>query len=561
MNTTMNLTEFTKPGPNIGDTEPGYYHRRGTFEHGGSVKDSRDVVLHTDGNWYQYTGTIPSGGLEVAAGTSPDSNWVDVGPEADFSSRLKSVYGASLVGISTGIDLQKYVDGQYYEAVAFSENDLPSLFALHDRVILRVPSFVGPINIPSNKDLALLSHGGSSVLANGAGQKILVNGRGACLYAPNITCSNEDMDVVTIVGSSRPSFILAVSKDTKIKVNIQSEYKKGRGVVMDATTNPVTNTRGVIAGIKVEAIVRGMGTAYQELMSRNGLEDGPTYINNNYIDLTAWQCVRTLLQPIYNHGVDASMEVTGNNYHLDFQADANSVDVLQIYGARNTVTGNAWDFLYPNLHSQSILVKGVGNTVGSRNFPALDSGYVTVDSPITTRNSYTGAPGGIDRQDVGTNLVMWRPRHISHPDDSSVTMPSSLFLIKYERVVNTGNLVNVITRKVWFRSLDRLPISLSGDVFIRNHSTVPADVRVAFGLSNVPGNHAYSETFTIPASGLARVPLHWLQTSEKLYATSGTTVWYGAPVLVDTVNVNLSITTNNPVTIAGCCLTLSKYDY
>ncbi|MFV8981164.1 hypothetical protein [Serratia fonticola] len=469
--------------------------------------------------------------------------------------------GTGLVGTNAGVNLQTYLDGLYYDAVAFSEADLPALFVAHNFIVLRVNSISGPITIPPYKKLAILPLlGQTPVTVTGAGKKILVS-RGSELYAPYLTCLAYNMDVVTVVGSSRPSFILAVSEPPKIRVNIQSEYRLGRALVMDATTDPVTNTRGVIAGVDIEAVVRGMDTAYQELMSRNGLEDGPTYINNNYVRLTVWQCRRGLIQPTYNHGVDAGMEVTANNYHLDYQSDSNSVDVVHIYGARNTVTGNAWDFLYPNLHSQSILVKGVGNTVGGRNFPALDSGYVSVDNPILSRNSYTGAPGGIDRQDIAPTLMLWKPRHMTHPDDLTITMPANVFMFKVERVVNAGTLVDIATKRIYFRSSDRLPLSLQGDVFVRNHSATTAAVRIGFGLSNVPGSHALSETFTIPAEGLIRVPLYALFTSNRLYATSGATVWYGYPVLTDVINFNLCISTDVPVTIAGCYLQLSKYDY
>lgn len=469
--------------------------------------------------------------------------------------------GAELVGTSTGVNLQTYLDGQYYDVVAFSEADLPALFEAHNFIVLRTSSISGPITIPPYKKLAILPLlGQNQVTVTGAGKKILVS-RGSELYAPCLTCLSYNMDVVTIVGSSRPSLILAVSERPKIHVNIQSEYKLGRGIVMDASTDTATNTRGIITGVDIDAVIRGMDTAYQELMVRNGLEDGPTYINDNHVRLMIWQCRRGLIQYDYEHGVTPSTEATANSYELSYQSDNTSVDVVHIYGARNTVTGVAWDFLYPNLYAQSILVKGVANTVGSRNFPALNSGFVTVLDPIATRNSYTGAQGGIDRQDVAQYFFMGRPLHFSYPDEPAVTMPANVFLIKNERVVTVGTLVSVVTRKLWFRSSDKLPLSLDGDVFIRNHSASAANVRVAFGLSNVPNNHAYSETFTIPASGLIRVPLHYLLTSDRLYASSGSVTWYGFPVLTDSVNAALSITTDNPVTIAGCCMKLSKYDY
>uniref|UniRef100_A0AAU8KWB2 Tail spike protein n=1 Tax=Serratia phage Kevin TaxID=3161161 RepID=A0AAU8KWB2_9CAUD len=74
----MSLSDFTRPGPNINDSEPGYYKRRGTFFAGAIVFTPQDVVYHT-GDWYCYTGEIPSNGLKVAPNSTPDVNWKNVG--------------------------------------------------------------------------------------------------------------------------------------------------------------------------------------------------------------------------------------------------------------------------------------------------------------------------------------------------------------------------------------------------------------------------------------------------------------------------------------------------
>lgn len=372
------------------------------------------------------------------------------------------------------------------------------------------------------------------------------------------------MDVVTIDGSSRPSMILGISEWPKIKVNIQSEYKRGRGIVMDASTNTETNKSGIITNVIIDAVIRGMHTAYVEILTRNGTETDRTYINNNRVDLTIWQCIRGLIQANYNHGVDIGVEIAANSYMLNYQTSGDSVDVLHVYGVRNVVTGIVWDYDYPKLHAESILVKGNSNIIGSKNFPSITNNFVTLDSLITSRNSYMGATYGMDRHDLGQFHMLWRPYHFSHPDDASITMPSSLFMLQAERVVAAGNLVSLVTRRIYYRSTDRLPFSMSGFAIVRNHSITPANIRVAIGLSNKPGEHALSQTYTIAPSSIVRVPLVLYLTSDRLYGESGTTVWYGYPTynnLDGYINLNLSITTDVPITVAGCHLSLSKYGY
>lgn len=73
---TTNNTSFN---PMTGDVEPAYYNRRGTFSDGGYVQNNRDIIKHTDGNWYKYISAIPSQGVAVPANSVPDSNWASVG--------------------------------------------------------------------------------------------------------------------------------------------------------------------------------------------------------------------------------------------------------------------------------------------------------------------------------------------------------------------------------------------------------------------------------------------------------------------------------------------------
>ncbi|HIF7425990.1 TPA: phage head-binding domain-containing protein [Escherichia coli] len=55
-----------------------YYKRIASFVSGGTLNDSKDVALYSDGYHYQYNGTFPYP-INVLAGSSPDSNWKCVG--------------------------------------------------------------------------------------------------------------------------------------------------------------------------------------------------------------------------------------------------------------------------------------------------------------------------------------------------------------------------------------------------------------------------------------------------------------------------------------------------
>jgi len=68
--------------PHIGDVEPAYYKRRGSFHLGGTISSTRDVMFYDsgfggDGNWYRYKGTaaLP---FKVLPGNTPNASWENV---------------------------------------------------------------------------------------------------------------------------------------------------------------------------------------------------------------------------------------------------------------------------------------------------------------------------------------------------------------------------------------------------------------------------------------------------------------------------------------------------
>ncbi len=541
----------------------------GTFQEGAELANRNETVLWKlpdgDGDHYRWDGDLPK---PVPAGSTPQSTggigkgaWVSVG-DASLRGELSANDGSKLIGVNDGVNLDDYLGNLPCDTIVFTEQDAISAFTIHDHVLLRAERIDGTIEIPAYKTLTVLPPiGQKRNLLGGTGKKFILN-RSSQFYAPSLACLDYEMDVVTIKGSTRPVMILGVGRPVIANFTIESEYRKGRGLVLDASTGS-DNKSGIIAGIQVNASIKGMDTAYEEIASRNGTESDATYINNNDINLTIWQCRRGLIQQEYTHGAINKLEIAANNYFINYQTDAQSEDVIHIYGVRNTVDGHVWDYKYPKLHSTSILVKGIANIVGSRNFPSITNQFVTVDNFVNSRNTYIGGTYGTDRQDIGQFTLLHRPYHFSDLT-TPITMASSLFFLKSERVIPSGNAVSIASRKLFYRSKDKLPLSLTGFAFVRNTSGSEANVRLGFGLSNIQGENSLSQTYTIANGGLVKIPITVLLTSTILYIESGSTEWLGTPALSDNngeITLVLSMTNNVQVTLCGCVFNFNKYDY
>lgn len=65
------------------------YKKSGVFGDGGNVSDKYQVVLHSDGFWYKYNGTLP-----VSYGAAPDSSWTNVGKLTGFNEHSPENFGA-----------------------------------------------------------------------------------------------------------------------------------------------------------------------------------------------------------------------------------------------------------------------------------------------------------------------------------------------------------------------------------------------------------------------------------------------------------------------------------
>ncbi|WP_313355461.1 tail fiber/spike domain-containing protein [Kosakonia cowanii] len=80
----------------------------GNFATGTTVNSSFQVVYYpTDSHWYRYLGTIPSGGLVVAANSSPDTNWENVDTQQIISLRkINELSTSSIAGyIGVNVDM------------------------------------------------------------------------------------------------------------------------------------------------------------------------------------------------------------------------------------------------------------------------------------------------------------------------------------------------------------------------------------------------------------------------------------------------------------------------
>lgn len=65
------------------------YKKSGVFGDGGELTDKQQVVKHTDGFWYKYTGILP-----VNYGSAPDSSWANVGKLTGFDEHSPENFGA-----------------------------------------------------------------------------------------------------------------------------------------------------------------------------------------------------------------------------------------------------------------------------------------------------------------------------------------------------------------------------------------------------------------------------------------------------------------------------------
>ena len=480
--------------------------------------------------------------------------------EAALRTDIKMGDGSD-VGVGNNVSLKEYLANLPCDIIVFTEQEAIAAFTMHDHVLLRSPRIEGSISIPMNKTLTVLPPIGQRYnLLGGEGKKFILN-RGSQLYAPSLAALNYDFDAVTINGSTRPAMLLGVGRPVVAEFTLESEYGKGRGLVMDASTN-LLNDSGIIAGIKVNASIKGMGTAYEEIAKRNGTENRSTYINNNEITLTIWQCRRGLIQQEYVHGVISRLEIAGNNYFINYQTDGESKEILKIYGVRNTVDGHVWDLgRGVKLNPNAIYVGGYCNTVGSSNFPSITNEMVYVEDISTSRNNYRGITYGTDREDIGHPLMIYRP-YQQGPKGELVTIPGSLHFNKAERNIPEGTNIGISARPIFCKNPEKLPLSMSGFAFIRNASGRLASVSVGFGLSSQLGENALSQTYEIADGGLVKVPITVLYTATALYIECGSTLWRGTRNLLDGhISFVLSMTNNVPVTLCGCVFTFTRFDY
>ncbi|EOW5539058.1 hypothetical protein ACSD1U_002171 [Escherichia coli] len=71
------------------------YKKKGLFGDAGEVETSYDVVQHSDGFWYKYTGSLP-----FTYGAAPDSLWVNIGNLTGFPENSPENFGA-IPGVET----------------------------------------------------------------------------------------------------------------------------------------------------------------------------------------------------------------------------------------------------------------------------------------------------------------------------------------------------------------------------------------------------------------------------------------------------------------------------
>ncbi|WP_258086932.1 phage head-binding domain-containing protein [Xenorhabdus bovienii] len=479
---------------------------------------------------------------------------------------LESEHGAELINTKFGVNLQEYLNSMYFDNVLFDASKVEDAFKTNNIILLRTADINVSIEIPVDKKLIVLPPVGSqSVVLRKEGKVFIVN-KGSQLIAPYLETADYDMDVVTVNGSSRPTMLLAVGQETMVDVNIYGHYTRGRGIVMDATTGQ-NGKSGIISGVIIKATVRGMLTAYEEVLGRTGGEEDPTYINNNHINITIWKCTNGLMQFDYDYFKEREKygEISGNDYKLYYQSSTESVNILRICGVYNVVTGTVWDTDYPGLHQKSVDIRGMSNVIGSKSFPSISTQFVTVDNSTSNGNTYIGATYGINRIDNGGLSVFSNASLASHDRDNIRSIESTLFFIKDEKNIIPNSNFIVGSVNLDYRFLHNLPIIADGFIVIENiNGWDLANVRVGIGLGLEEGQKAISEEYKITQSGRAiKIPVSIIITKTKVKAFSGSYFWYGSPSdmpeINGRVNIILTVKADKSVIAASAHLTIKSF--
>ncbi|AOM40401.1 hypothetical protein [Xenorhabdus hominickii] len=469
---------------------------------------------------------------------------------------------SELMNSSSAVSPQEYMNSLYFDKMILNASKVEDAFKTNNVVLLRTADIDVSIEIPIDKKLVVVPPLGSqSVVIRKSGKVFTVN-KGSQLIAPYLEAADYDMDVVTVNGSSRPAMLLAVGQETIVDVNIYGHYTRGRGIVMDATTGS-NGKSGIISGVHIKATVRGMRTAYEEILGRTGEEEDATYINNNHINLTIWKCMNGLMQFDYDYFGEREKygEISGNDYKLYYQSSDESINILRLCGIFNVVTGTVWDTDYPNLHQKSIDIRGMSNVVGSKLFPSITSNFVTVDNSESNGNTYIGAGYGINRSDYWGLNVFSNASLVSHNKNNIRSIESSLFFIQDEKNVAPHSNFVVGSINLDYRFRYNLPIIADGFIVIENRNKLSsASVTVGIGTGSESKQKAVSDMYRVPYEDAVKIPVSVIISENKIKAFSGTTFWYGylddLPEKNGTVNVVLTVNSDAPVSVASAHLTI-----
>lgn len=180
----------------------------GNFATGTTITSSFQAVYYpTDSHWYRYLGNIPSGGLVVAANSSPDTNWENVDTQQIISLRkINELSTSSIAGyIGVNIDMPVSVKDSDNQGARVGSgvtlcNDIPTQNAVKTTKIQSAFRLDG-----DNISLIGLRGVGSAAADNSATSEFITS---RMAWSQGKTIRNITVDNANAKKNSLPGFIL-----------------------------------------------------------------------------------------------------------------------------------------------------------------------------------------------------------------------------------------------------------------------------------------------------------------------------------------------------------------
>ena len=354
--------------------EAGYNLVDGSFESGGTLNSSIDVLLHS-GSVKAYSGSGPYPQV-VAPNTNPtaggytDRSGILAGAGTIRSGRFALSDFISMRDFGAGDDPTADYSAALRNAIAHARDN-------GIKLVMGVPCRLsGVIRIYSD---VTVYFGRNQIIAEPSLE--FQPDQGSGFYGYNIRMGiNRDQkpnrSLCYFDGQKR--FQLAGDKTFFHAVVTSTVRSSGRYVILDATTNADGAGAGAasVAGVEVKLWCDSMAEPVL-LRADNTLTGGICYVNSNDIALyTAGSQYGIKEQILQSTGSAAApAEISSNYYHIEYQT-ASTPQVskpLLIEGEKSQVSGVLWD-LHRASNTDNVIIKGKFVTIIGAGFPTEESG-------------------------------------------------------------------------------------------------------------------------------------------------------------------------------------------